>query len=258
MATASRPLKLFGYCRVSTDNQREEGTVVLQETALAEFCRIHGYELVKVFKDEGVSGAKELANRPGLADLFDSLEEDGSVDGVLIYKLDRLARDLYIQEHLIRKLAQMGRRILSTKEPDLDGTDPMRKAFRQFMGIVSELEKAFITMRLSGGRLNKARKGGYAGGGVAFGYLAKDKELAIDQAQAETVRLIFQLRSKRAGFRAIARALNDQGMPTARGGQWHGGTVRYILRNPIYKGRLDYSGVKSDRADLHIRSKTGS
>jgi len=250
MATPTSPLRLFGYCRVSTDNQREEGTIALQETALADFCKAQGYELVRTYKDEGVSGAKELDNRPGLAELFDCLEQDASVAGVLIYKLDRLARDLYIQEHLIRKLAQMGRRILSTKEPDLDGADPMRKAFRQFMGIVSELEKAFITMRLSGGRLNKARKGGYAGGGVALGYKAEDKELAKDRGQADTVRLIFSLRRKRAGYRAIARTLNAQGIPTARGGDWHGGTVRYILHNPIYKGRLAYKGVRTERPDL--------
>ncbi len=248
--SATRPLRFFGYCRVSTDNQRDEGTIALQETALDEYCREQGYELVRVFRDEGVSGAKELDNRPGLADLFDCLEQDVSVDGVLIYKLDRLARDLYIQEHLIRKLAQMGRRILSTKELDLDSTDPMRKAFRQFMGTVSELEKAFITMRLSGGRLNKARKGGYAGGGVALGYKAEGKELSIDKTHAETVRLIFSLRRRRKGYRAIAQLLNTQGIPTARGGQWHGGTVRYILRNPIYKGRLAYKGVRAERPDL--------
>ena len=248
--TRTGPLRLFGYCRVSTDNQKDEGTIELQERALADYCRTQGHDLVRIFRDEGVSGAKELENRPGLADLFDCLEQADDIDGVLIYKLDRLARDLYIQEHLIRKLAQMERRILSTKEPDLDGTDPMRKAFRQFMGIVSELEKAFITMRLSGGRLNKARKGGYAGGGVALGYRAEDKELAIDPAQAETVRVIFELRRKRTGYRAIARTLNARGIPTARGGQWHGGTVRYILRNPIYKGRLAYRGVKTARPDL--------
>jgi site-specific DNA recombinase len=256
MATPeARPLRLFGYCRVSTDNQRDDGTIALQEQALAEHCTAQGYELVRTFRDEGISGAKELDNRPGLASLFDCLEQDSGIDGVIIYKLDRLARDLYIQEHLIRKLAQTGRRILSTKEPDLDGTDPMRKAFRQFMGIVSELEKAFITMRLSGGRLNKARKGGYAGGGVALGYKAEDKELALDNATAATVRLIFSLRRKRAGYRAIARTLNAQGIPTARGGRWHGGTVRYIVHNPIYRGRLAYKGVKCARPDLAYNTK---
>ena len=51
-------------------------------------------------------------------------------------------------------------KLISIKELNLESGDPMRKAFRQFMGIVSELEKSFITMWLSGGRINKARNGG--------------------------------------------------------------------------------------------------
>jgi DNA invertase Pin-like site-specific DNA recombinase len=158
--------KTIGYCRVSTDKQREEGTIELQRNALMEYANVKGYDLVKIFEDNGVSGG--LERRPGLAELFAYLETNKDVKAVVIYKLDRLARDLYIQEHLIKKLESLNVVLISTKERDLASGDPMRKAFRQFMGIVSELEKAFITMRLSGGRLNKARKGKYAGGGVAL------------------------------------------------------------------------------------------
>lgn len=87
--------KLIGYCRVSTDNQKEEGTIEIQEHALSEYARANGYELVTIFKDEGLSGG--LEDRPGLAELFTYLESDNQADGVLIYRLDRLARDLYIQ-----------------------------------------------------------------------------------------------------------------------------------------------------------------
>src|SRR3989338_417968 len=123
--------------------------------------------------------------------MFSYLETKPRVKGVLIYKLDRLARDLYIQEHLIKKLEILQKSIFSVKEHGLDSKDPMRKAFRQFMGIVSELEKAFITMRLSGGRLNKARKGGYSGGLVPLGYIAENKNLEIDANNLETIRTIF-------------------------------------------------------------------
>jgi len=54
--------KLVGYCRVSTDNQKEEGTIEVQEKELKRYADKNGYELVKIFKDNGISGASELEN----------------------------------------------------------------------------------------------------------------------------------------------------------------------------------------------------
>lgn len=246
--------KIVGYCRVSTDNQKDEGTIDIQRQALREYAEAKGYELVKIFKDEGVSGG--LEDRAGLAEMFSYLEDKKNKDikAVLIFKLDRLARDLYIQEHLIKKLEALKIKLISTKEADLASDDPMRKAFRQFMGIVSELEKAFITMRLSGGRINKIKnKKTYAGGGIALGYSTKNKDLIIDTARANTIRQIFEMkRHQRKGLREIARVLNEQGIPTARGGEWHAGTIKYILANQIYKGVMEYGGVEAKRADLAL------
>ncbi|OGN26825.1 MAG: hypothetical protein A3B17_00285 [Candidatus Yanofskybacteria bacterium RIFCSPLOWO2_01_FULL_45_72] len=243
--------KLVGYCRVSTENQKEEGTIEIQEQALKEYADTNGYELITTFKDEGVSGG--LENRPGLAELFSYLEGDNQADAVLIYRLDRLARDLYIQEHLIKKLEMLHKSILSTKERDLDSNDPMRKAFRQFMGIVSELEKSFITMRLSGGRINKARKGGYAGGRVALGYIAENNDLKIDDVAIKIVKEIFYLRRyKKLGFRRIARFMNVKNAPTVRGGKWYPATIKYILNNNLYRGKITYKDVEFKRQDLKI------
>jgi site-specific DNA recombinase len=249
--TIKKTLRLIGFCRVSTGCQREEGTIEIQLQALKEYAEENGHELAAVFCDEAISGG--LEDRPGLSELFDFLEDNPGVDGVLIYKLDRLARDLYIQEHLIKKLEGLGKHLFSIKEPNLESSDPMRKAFRQFMGIVSELEKAFITMRLCGGRINKARKGGYAGGATALGYKAEGKELRVDLQEAETVKAIFRMRRhKRMGLRQIAKQLNEKGIPTARGGRWHAGTVKYILENPLYKGALNYKDQSAKRADLAL------
>ncbi len=244
-------MKIIGYARVSTDNQKEEGTIEIQEEALKEYAETNGYEILNIFKDEGVSGS--LENRPGLSQLFYYLENHRDIEGVLIFKLDRLARDLYIQEHLIKQLENRGKKLYSIKEPNLDGTDPLRKAFRQFIGIVSELEKAFITMRLSGGRINKARKGGYAGGRKALGYYVKDKDLLIDTEQAEVIRSIFTMRKNNLTLREIAWELNRQNIPTARvGKQWYARTVKKILDNPIYKGQLTYKNESCERLDLAL------
>lgn len=244
-------LKLAGYCRVSTDLQSDNGTIEIQEHALNEFALANGHELVKIFKDEGVSGG--LANRPGLAELFSFLEANEEIDACIIFKLDRLARDLYLQEHLIKKLEQLDKKLISTKEKDLDSDDPMRKAFRQFMGIVSELEKAFITLRLSAGRINKAHKGFHAGGAIALGYKANDKDLVIDADKAGFIQGIFKLRFEfNFSYRQIAHKLNELKVPTSRGGKWYAGTVKYIVENPLYKGELNYSTKKVIRDDLAI------
>ena len=255
-------MKLVGYARVSTDNQKDEGTITIQHSALAGYAKQHGHTLLQVFSDEAVSGAKDLAHRPALATLFDFLDAHPDTDGVLIYKLDRLARDLYVQEHIIRKLQEKDFRLLSIKEPDLDSKDPMRKAFRQFSGIVSELERAFIAMRLQDGRMKKARAGGYAGGGRAIGYrrnveldsLGKvtRKDLRIDEDAAATVQRIFDMHAQGGTLNGIARTLNRENVPTARGGKWYARTVKYILENPVYTGRLSYGGETAERADLAL------
>ena len=247
-------IKILGYCRVSTDSQKEEGTIEIQEKALIEYAKKNNIELLQIFKDEGVSGSKELENRPGLAELFYFIENDKGVEGVLIFKLDRLARDLYIQEHLIKKLELLNIELISIKEPDLSSKDPMRKAFRQFLGIISELEKSFITMRLLAGRINKAQKGGFSGGSTAMGYISKNRTLIIDEEQAETIRLIFKMkRYKRMGLREIARELNNLNIPTSSGrGKWYGRTVKYILENPLYKGVAHYKEIEVKNIDLAL------
>ena len=246
--------KLVGYARVSTDRQKEEGTIEIQEKYLKRYAKEKKLELIRIFKDEGISGSSELENRKGLAELFNYIENHYNIKGVLIFKLDRLARDLYIQEHLIKKLELLDLELISIKEPDLSSKDPMRKAFRQFMGIVSELEKAFITMRLSAGRINKAQKGGFAGGSTAMGYISKNKELKIDKEQAEIIRMIFKMkRYKKMGLREIARELNNLNIPTTRvNSRWHARTVKYILENPIYRGTLHYKGNKSKNEKLAL------
>lgn len=243
--------KLVGYCRVSTDNQKEEGTIEIQDKALKQYAAENNFELVKIFKDEAISGSSELENRPGLAGLFYFIENEKDIKGVLVYKLDRLARDLYIQEKLIKELDNLKLKLISINEPNLDSKDPMRKAFRQFMGIVSELEKAFITMRLSGGRINKAQKGGYAGGSTALGYIAKNNELKIDEEQADIVKKIFYLkRYKHLSLGKIAKHLNEEKIATKRGGKWYSGTIKLILERQLYKGHVDYKGNKTENKSL--------
>ncbi|MEK6558022.1 MAG: recombinase family protein, partial [Candidatus Margulisiibacteriota bacterium] len=231
--------QVVSYSRVSTVNQKDEGTIQLQLNEIRDYCLENKLELIEAFNDDGVSGG--LKSRPALVNLLNYLEANPKIEAIVIFKLDRLARDLYIQEHLIKKFELLGKRLISIKEPNLDSGDPMRKAFRQFMGIISELEKAFITMRLSGGRMNKAKKGLYSGGAVPFGYSSQSKELSINDQNSVTIKKIFYLkRYKKLSLYKIASYLNENDYRTARGGKWNASSIRYILQNKIYKGTLEY------------------
>ncbi|MFA5360062.1 MAG: recombinase family protein [Patescibacteria group bacterium] len=247
-------LNYYAYLRVSTENQKRDETINIQEVAINEYAEKNNINIVRMFNDNGVSGG--LENRPALAELLDALEINGKdIEGIIIFKLDRLARDVRIQENLIYDLQEKrGKKIISIKEPDLGSKDITRVLMRQMLGAISQYEKGLITMRLKAGRLHKLRKGGFPGGGVAMGYEVVDNELIINQKDVKIVRQIYYLkRYKRLNLTAIAKNLNGNNIKTPKGGKrWYAATVKYILNNSIYRGRMTYCGVEAIRADLSL------
>jgi len=232
--------KLVAYCRTSTENQREEKTIELQVDTLNKYAQKHSMDIVKWFKDDGVSGS--LKDRPQLLRLIKYLEIN-DVDGVIIYKLDRLARDLFVQEGLIKEFAKLKKIVISTLEPDLDSNDPFRTAFRQMLGVFSEFEKAMITLRMKNGRDNSVAKGKWHGGQV-YGYDNKNGKLIINKDEAEVIKKIFYLkRYKKMSPYKIARLLQQENIPTKRKNtKWQPLTVQKMLKNRIYRGHIAYKG----------------
>ncbi|MDP3697130.1 MAG: recombinase family protein [Candidatus Taylorbacteria bacterium] len=230
----------LAYCRTSTENQKDEKTIELQIESLNKFAHKNNIEIVEWFKDDGVSGA--LENRPELARMMEYLKNSPNVTGVLIYKLDRLARDLYLQEGLVREFFKLKKQVVSTLEPDLDSDDPFRKAFRQMLGVFAEFEKAMIILRMKSGKRRKAELGGFHGGFV-YGYRSKNGQLEVNEQEAQVVREIFHMKKKkRINLSVIARHLNDTGIKTRLRGHWHPSTVKAILENPIYHGKIRFGG----------------
>ncbi len=245
---------LIGYCRVSTENQKEEGTIEIQELEIKKYCDETGLVLLRTIRDEGVSGSKEPTERPGWLEVSAELDANPFISGVVVYRLDRLARDLRIQENIIHDLqVKRKKRLVSVKEADLDSGDFSRVMLRQILGSFAEYEKNLIANRLKAGRSNKARLGEKAGGSIPLGYKSVGKKLVPNENHKETIKQIFHLRRyRRLSMARIAEVLNSKQVPTARGGQWHAGTVKYILGNPIYKGFSEYMDIKVKRPDLSL------
>jgi len=238
--------KVAGYIRVSTKGQAEHGGgLENQADTIREYCTANGLDLVDLYEDAGVSGANGIESRDALPELLGDLDA-GLFEAVVIVRLDRLARDLMLQETIIADVVKRGGTLHSIAEPDLCSADPTRTMVRQIMGAIAQYEKALIVKRLAGGRRRKRRNQGYAGGWVPLGYSidgdGRQARPEVDQAGAEVVRRVFAEYAAGASTRAIAEGLTADQVPTQRGGKWAAATVGTILGNPAYKG-IEYPAI---------------
>jgi len=211
--------RAFGYVRVSGDSQIDGDGFPRQVAAIKAYAKQHDIRLVKVFREEGITGTRETMDRPAWAEMLLALHGNG-VRTIIIERLDRLARDLMIQEKTITDLQKDGFTLVSVQEPDLMSSDPARIAFRQMMGVFAEYDKSQIVLKLRGARLRKRAKEGRCEGRKPYGYY---------DGEPEVIAHLKALRVTGMGFDRIAAQLNAEGLKTRTGAPWHGVVVNRIL-----------------------------
>jgi DNA invertase Pin-like site-specific DNA recombinase len=133
--TAERTsMRLWAYLRVSTDRQAEHGQgLEVQENGIRAWARANGHTIAGWSRDEGISGSNGIEAREGLGDALAAVA-DARADGLVVYKLDRLARALTTQEGILAQAWQSGGRVFSVDGGEVhqnDPDDPMRTAMRQ-------------------------------------------------------------------------------------------------------------------------------
>lgn len=221
-------MQLVASVRVSTREQVENGDGIdIQIRAIKRWARANGHRIVHVARDEGVSGAKNAHERPGLTEAL-TLIHDGKAHGLIVRDLDRLAREVTIQEAILAEVWNgLNARVFTTSGEVLrdDPDDPMRTAMRKMAGVFHELDRLMIVKRLRDGRSAKAAKGGHPVGRYPYGW----GPAGPIKAQQKALALMLRLRDQGLSTRAIAETLTEQGHPTARGGQWSSPTVARIL-----------------------------
>lgn len=230
-------MRLVAYLRVSTDKQAESGNGIdVQEVAIKSWARSNGHRIVAWLRDEGVCGADDVSAREALPEALTVIAERRA-EGLVCWKLDRLARDLIVQETLLREIGRVGGQTFSTAPTENsllgeDPNDPARTLVRQILGAIAQYERAMIVLRMKMGRAAKHAKGGYAYGAPAFGWQSVDKELAPLPSEQDTLTRMQELRAKGASYREIAAILETEGRPSKRGERWHPMTVARALNRP--------------------------
>lgn len=230
------------YSRVSSERQKEEGTIASQVAALIEYAERQGYSVPPewIFRDEGYSGSTLV--RPGLERVRD-LAAEGVLESVLVYAPDRLSRKYAYQVVLIEEMARQGVEVVFLKSPRAN--TPEEQLLVQFQGMIAEYERAQIAERTRRGKRHRARCGSVnvlSGAPYGYRYIGKTDEseayYEVVESEAEVVREVFQLYTREAlSISAIARQLNELAVPTRSGKtRWERSTVWGMLRNPAYKG----------------------
>lgn len=211
--------KAFAYLRVSGQSQVAGDGFTRQRAAIEEYALANGIEVVDWFEERGVSGKTDWEHRPAWLAMIAAILSNG-VRTVIIERLDRLARDVGVQEHIMRDLKTRKVEIISTTEPDLGSSDPTRVLFRQIMAAISQFDRAMLTAKMSAAKKRIRDSGQRCDGRKPFGWWE------MESAALEKMR---ELRATGMGFDAIAADLNAAGVPTRTGRPWHGVVVNRIL-----------------------------
>lgn len=228
-------MRVAAYLRVSTDRQAEKGQGLgVQEQAIRAWAKAHGHRIVAWFRDEGLSGSEGIETRVALANALTSLK-DSSAEGLVIYRLDRLARDLILQETLLRDIWAMGAHVFSTDSAEagnLQNTpdEPSRKLIRQVLGAVAEYERSMIALRMKAGRRRKHERGGFAYGAPGYGYRSEERALVAHVDEQVALGRIVELRAEGRSIRQIIAQLEREGHRPKRGEVWNVGTLSRIVR----------------------------
>lgn len=191
------------------------------------YAAANDLKIVNEFRDEGVSGTIGVADRPAWSEMIAALHSNG-VRTIIVEKLDRVVRDLMVQEACIADLNKYGFTLISVAEPDLMASDPTRVLMRQLMGAVAQYDKSQIVAKLRGARMRKRAQEGRCEGRKPYGFYAGEPEV-IARMEA--------LRAEGLGYDKIAARLNEEGLSTRTRGRWHGVMVNRILANNLKGGK---------------------
>jgi site-specific DNA recombinase len=237
--------RAFIYCRVSTDEQARQDhySLEVQENTCRDYAKRKGWQIVDLRKDVG-SGRND--KRPGYQDLLTDIGHR-DIDIVVVYRLDRLSRNVRDVYSFLDQAREAGIGFVSTSE-NFDTTTAMGRAMLGVAAVFAQLTREMIAENVRDGLAKRALSGKYNGpkgklSPLGYDYDVGQGKLVVNKAEAKTVRRIFEMSGRHKwGLTRICRQLNSDNIRGKRGGQWCPTGLRGLLRSPIYAGNVRRNG----------------
>lgn len=221
-----------GYCRFSSDMQREE-SIEAQQRAISEYAEKNGYQITEWYIDRAYSG--KTANRPAFQRLLEDIKlKDCPYVAVLVHKLDRFSRNAAESLKYKGILRDYGIELISTVEKVENSANG-----NLLFGIMSTINQYYIdnlSTEVSKGMRENALKRRWNGGKPPLGYDVVNQELVINEQEAVIVRKIFEMAAEGFGYNKIIRELNSCGYRTKAGNPFGKNSLYDLIRNERYKG----------------------
>jgi site-specific DNA recombinase len=241
----SKPERVALYLRVSSEEQRDRETIEIQREFLEPYCELYGFQVVKTYADDGISGTISLHERPEGRELLEDAKE-GKFQAVLVYRLDRLGRSLLVVVDAHDRLESLGVSLRSATE-SIETATPSGRLIFQMLASFAEYERAAIRERTRAG-LHRAYRSGRHMGAVPYGYRTDEQgHLQIVPEEAAVVQQIIEDVADGSTLHAEAKRLNELGHPAPgwrygsgkrRPGSrlWSVPTVSNIVHQRAYSG----------------------
>lgn len=232
--------KVAIYIRVSTREQALEGySLDAQERILTDYCRLKKYNVVEIYRDEGIS-AKDIQHRPGLLQLLED-SKAGSFEAVLVWKLTRFSRNMANLMNMCEDLDKRGIALVSYSE-SFDSATPAGRMVRSMLGTVAQFEREVISENVSMGLLERARQGKRTSTQVlGYDLLGKDS-LAVNPKEAEYVNFVHDNYLIYKNISEVTELARNKGYRGKRGRIPTPQAILVILTCPVYAGYNVFKG----------------
>ena len=239
---SAAPRRVALYTRISTDEANQPYSLGAQRDRLEAYVAAQPGTRISARYEDRASG-KSL-ERPALTNARHAAQPE-LFDLLLVFRVDRLSRNLGQLATLIEELEHAGVAFQSMTEP-FETTTPAGRMMVQMLGVFAEFERASIIERISAGMERKASRGEWTVGSYPYGYCRgpDGPGLTPDRAAAQVVPDVFERYVKHhQGSGAIAEWLNQRGLRTTRGGLWTRASVLKLLGNRVYLGEVPFRGL---------------
>jgi site-specific DNA recombinase len=226
---------------IEAESRGEGETLVRHEKMLLELAKKQNLSIGKIYK-EIVSG-ETIASRPEMQKLLSEVEQ-AKWEGVLVVEVERLARGDSIDQGIMVQAFTLSNTKIITPTKTYDPSNEFDNEYFEFSLFMSRREFKTIARRMKSGKIQSIKEGNYIGTYAPYGYdkvkIKGSPTLTINQYESEVVKMIFDLyKNSNKGVQAISTHLNKLNI-SARLGTWDSHTIRGILTNPIYIGKVRY------------------